>query len=130
MGQSHPWLTRYLLYQSQYHAGSPRSNCCCLCLEKWVHALCFGILYLSKPQPVCKILSHMAVGTIPETFYFPTRTMSELWAHAERMVSAYEQWINAEHKHECKVNGEQYMKARLTIYLESLGSYPYIVFCR
>lgn len=63
MDRRHQLLIRCLLYQSQYHAGSPRSNFCCLCLEKWVYAISFGILYLRKPQQICKILCHMAVGT-------------------------------------------------------------------
>lgn len=64
------------------------------------------------------------IYTVPETFYFPSWTVSERWAHPEQinvectvskrwmqaewnLVSTYERWANAEHNWKRKVNCER-----------------------
>lgn len=122
--------------------------------------LIFGIalIFICKTEPCSNLrgkkkLDAKWTSTILETFYFPTWTMSEWWAHAERTLSAL--WANGEStlngiwwalnsserwaKAECKrsanasakwtwTHGERYVNTGWTIYWECLRSYPYTVF--
>lgn len=49
------------------------------------------------------------------------RTLSKRWTHAKRnLVSAYEQYANAERKHERKMNGVRTVNDMWTIYERKL----------
>lgn len=71
-----------------------------------------------------------------KTVYFPTLTLSAFWGNGERMLN--EIWwalMNGERNGQTDANvregwthSKRYVNARLTVYSERLGSYPYIAF--